>query len=346
MGQYIILESDSTSIYKNLAIEEYLLNYIKNKNLTILFLWQNRDCVVIGKHQNAFQECNTDLLYIHKVDLARRITGGGAVFHDIGNLNFSIITSASDYNKDKSMLLIQEALQSCGFPTELSGRNDILIGDKKISGNAYFKDCSVGLHHGTLLVHCDLEKMDSLLNADMNKMARHGVRSVKSRVMNLNESNPEVTINTIKSAITDGFISFYGDDRSHSLHMADLYEDSIFLNFYEKYLSNEWNYGKELSPMRYHKCSFDWGTAEIGYLLENGVLTSAILYTDYINPVFINKFTTFLENKKIEDLKNNDFWDNNLVSNNEADLTVKNDLFIFLTKLLSLEMDAEGANGI
>lgn len=345
MSSYLIIESDSLSIYKNLAIEEYLLEYVKEKNIKVLFLWQNKDCIVLGKHQNAYQECNIELLNQNQIDLARRITGGGAVFHDIGNLNFSIITSAQDYDRDKSMSLIQMALQSCGLITNLSGRNDILIDGKKISGNAYYKDAYIGLHHGTLLVDCNLDKMNALLNVDQDKMIRNGVKSIKSRVINLCDIEPRISVNMLKSAIKNMFLDIYTNELSRAVDITIADEDPMFQELYMKYKTKEWNYGLELPQLLLNRRAFSWGTVQIGYLIENHILTTIKIYTDYINSIFIKKMNAFLENQKIEDIMKYDFWEKNALVINEMDLVAQRDLFIFISELLLEEVRKEDTNG-
>lgn len=345
MDSYLILESDSFSIYKNLAIEEYLLKYVKDRNVHILFLWKNKDCVVLGKHQNAFQECNIELIEKYHIDLARRITGGGTVFHDTGNLNFSIITSAQNYDKNKSMSLIQKALKSCNIKTDLSGRNDIMIQGKKISGNAYYKDSYIGLHHGTLLVNCNLAKMDELLNADIAKMARHGVKSVKSRVINLCDVKKGITVELLKDAIKENFSPVYTNDYTEYISIKDIEKEELYLRLYEKYISKEWNYEIETPKMLFKKKSFNWGTIEFGYIKENNILRRCKIYTDYINSIFIKGIISFLENKEMEDIRIYDLWDKNVTLNYETDAVARKDIFVFVNELL-IEKKIEDDNEI
>ncbi len=177
------LRLTSTDPYRNLAIEEYLFTHTKED---WLLLWQNESTVVIGNNQNAYAEVDLSYAEAHGIRVARRITGGGAVFHDGGNINFSFITGnahALDYAYFAAP--ITEALRALGLPAALGGRNDILVGDRKISGNAQTTKNGRTLHHGTLLYDTDPAQMAGVLRIDREKLAYHAVRSHKSRVVNI-----------------------------------------------------------------------------------------------------------------------------------------------------------------
>ena len=174
----------TTNPYLNLAIEEYLLKYSDDE---YFLLWQNEPTVVIGKNQNAFAEINHEFTKENKIHIARRITGGGAVYHDLGNLNYSFISKKQGTNIDFEYFSrpIIEALKDMGIPAELSGRNDILIENKKISGNAQTHYNDRVLHHGTLLFDSDIDKLSSALNVDETKIKTKAIKSAKSRVTNI-----------------------------------------------------------------------------------------------------------------------------------------------------------------
>lgn len=179
----IILESKNP--YLNLAIEEYLF---KNATEDIFMIWQNEPTIVIGKNQNAFAEINLTYVKENNIHVARRITGGGAVYHDLGNVNYTYISKHNIENKidfQKFTQPIVDFLKSYNIPAKLSGRNDILVNDKKISGNAQHNFNNTVLHHGTILFDTDLSVLSDALNVDEEKIKSKAIRSTRSRVENL-----------------------------------------------------------------------------------------------------------------------------------------------------------------
>lgn len=177
---------ESTSPYLNLAIEEYLLKYCEGE---YFLLWQNEPTVVIGKNQNVFAEVNIEYAKEKGINIARRISGGGAVYHDFGNLNFSYISDKEEEGIDFKRFTtpIINALKKMGLSPELSGRNDILISGKKISGNAQTHFDNRVLHHGTLLYNSDANILSEVLNVDKEKLKAKAIASVKSRITNIKE---------------------------------------------------------------------------------------------------------------------------------------------------------------
>ena len=180
----------STDPYYNLAVEEYLFLHSEDD---VFMLWQNDKTVVIGKNQNAYAELNVDYARENGIKIARRITGGGAVYHDMGNLNYTYISTQKGENEIDFATFCQPVigfLRSVGIKAELSGRNDILVDGKKISGNAQHSASGRVLHHGTLLYDSDLSVLSSVLRADPEKLKTKAIRSVSSRVMNLSDILP------------------------------------------------------------------------------------------------------------------------------------------------------------
>jgi lipoate---protein ligase len=183
----------------NLALEAWLF---ERAPLTspILFLWRNASTVVIGRAQNPWLECDLDQMQRDHVTLARRVSGGGAVFHDLGNTNFTFIHPTQAYDRHRNLTLLCELLQSLGIPAEVSGRNDLQVpspdtpgGYRKISGNAFRETKDRCLHHGTLLMNADLARLTRYLTPSPKKLMTKGIPSVRSRVMNLREINPSLT---------------------------------------------------------------------------------------------------------------------------------------------------------
>jgi lipoate-protein ligase A len=196
-----LYESNSFDPYLNLATEQYLMETVE-EDACILFLWQNQNTVVIGKNQNAWKECRTALLSEEGGFLARRLSGGGAVFHDLGNLNFTFLLPQSEYDLDRQFSVIAEAVSLLGLKGERSGRNDVLAEGRKFSGNAFYKNGRQAYHHGTLLIDVDMNKLGRYLNPSKAKLQAKGVDSVRSRVVNLKELSPAVTIESMKDAMS------------------------------------------------------------------------------------------------------------------------------------------------
>jgi len=220
--QLCIFEGKGFDPHENLAIEKHLMD-ITPKGCCVLYLWQNQNTVVIGKNQNAWLECRTSLLEEEGGRLARRLSGGGAVFHDLGNLNFTFIMPKENYDLDRQVSVIQKACALAGIVAEKSGRNDLLADGRKFSGNAFFQNRTHAYHHGTLMVDVDRDKLGRYLSPPKAKLEAKGVASVRSRVVNLKELSPALTIDTMKEYMKTAFCQIYGMDAAAvELTPADL----------------------------------------------------------------------------------------------------------------------------
>jgi lipoate-protein ligase A len=262
----------------NLAFEEYLLSLLSRHDV-ILYLWQNEHTVVIGRNQNAWKECRTSLLEKEKGTLARRLSGGGAVYHDLGNLNFTFLASHLSYDFIRHIKVLVDAFRSIGIPASFSGRNDILVHGRKISGNAFYQGKLGRYHHGTILVDVDLEKMVRYLQPPAAKLKAKGIDSVKSRVANLKEFNESLSIDVIKKAIFTSFLKEYGGEGS-PISLKDLALKDNVQKLYKKYSSQQWIYGN--SPdfdvqLEHH---FDWGHVDFGFHVKEGMISHCQLYSD------------------------------------------------------------------
>jgi len=189
---------------ENFAVEEALF-FEPSSYRTILMLWTNKPCVVIGRHQNPWREAHLHHLEEDGVPLIRRMSGGGTVYHDLGNLNFSFITSHTDYDESAYFRLIIGALGSLGIPLTLNGRKDLVYKNQKVSGNAFYLRGNRRLHHGTLLVDADKIALWRYLSHDMPSIVGKGISSTRSEVINLREVSEHVTTDSIKIAIQDMF---------------------------------------------------------------------------------------------------------------------------------------------
>ncbi|MBN2852505.1 MAG: lipoate--protein ligase [Clostridia bacterium] len=273
--------------WMNLAVEEYLLNNIHEDDY-VLYLWQNENTVVIGKNQNPWSECRTSLLENDHGKLARRISGGGAVFHDLGNLNFTFLMGKKNYNLDKQFSVILKAVQSLGIDAEKSGRNDILFQGRKFSGNAFCFRKEAAYHHGTILVNADFEKLTKYLQVSEDKINAKGIKSVRARVINLSEVNPDITIEKVRNAVATAFTSIYGKpdeiftDASH-------FNENELNELYEKYASWDFRYGE--SPrfdISFGK-RFSWGHIDFGLTLKEAVIESVRIFSDAMDENFISE---------------------------------------------------------
>ena len=198
MYKYIC--SENTSPYYNLALERSLFDFV-DEDTVILYLWQNSHTIVIGKNQNAYAECKVDEFIKDGGTLARRPSGGGAVYHDLGNLNFSIICKESIAKEHTYQRIVKEALRFFGIVSEFNGRNDLTVDDKKFSGNAFYVKDDVLCQHGTILINSDFKELSKYLTPDISKLERNHVKSVESRVVNLSEISDQITVESMKEAM-------------------------------------------------------------------------------------------------------------------------------------------------
>jgi len=270
--------SGSYDPWYNLAIEEYLLNHVAEHEI-ILYLWQNDNTVVIGKHQNAWKECACKELESEGGKLARRLSGGGAVYHDLGNLNFTFVMDRKLYDLERQLHVLLLAVRNLGIEAEFSGRNDLTVEGKKFSGNAFCFKSRSAYHHGTILVDTDMNKLARYLRVSKEKIASKGVdvKSVKSRVVNLVSLNPELTIEAVKQSVKKSFAQVYGE---YSCEIRFDHDSNEIRRLYQKYASWEWRYGETPDFDISFRNRFDWGEIEICLGVEEGCIKKAVIYSD------------------------------------------------------------------
>lgn len=271
------IKTDNTYPYKNIALEEYLTMNV-NPGECILYLWQNRHTVVIGKNQNCWKECNITELEKDGGFLARRLSGGGAVFHDLGNLNFTFCVRAEDYDLDKQIDVILRSVKSLGITAEKTGRNDITIQGKKFSGNAFLRIGDFCYHHGTIMMNVDIDKMQKYLNVDKSKLISKGVNSVSSRVTSLIEFKRDINVTILINALIKAFEDVYG------LKAQELKEEDIEItklaSLTEKFASWEWKYGRKI-PFTKEFCKrFSWGDIQLQLNINQGIIQDVNLFSD------------------------------------------------------------------
>ena len=277
--------------YHNLALESLLFD-AQGGGCT-LYLWQNQNTVVIGKNQNAWKECRTQLLEQEGGHLARRSSGGGAVFHDLGNLNFTFILPRKAYDVHKQLSVIQQAAATFGIETEFTGRNDLVVRESgaKFSGNAFRFGSDVAMHHGTVLIDVDMQKLARYLAPPPDKLAAKGIESVRARVQNLHELNPALTVETMKDALIDGFIKTYGIARVGQEIQLD---EEKLASLTQLYGSWEWRMGRTPAFDIILEQRFSWGGVEMQLSLSKGRIVDAKVYSDAMDEAFIERIAPVL----------------------------------------------------
>ena len=266
-----------TDPYRNLAAERYLLEHTPAGSVT-LYLWQNKNTVVIGRNQNPWAECNIALLRQDGGHLVRRLSGGGAVYHDSGNLNFTFLTDTATYDLDRQLAVIITALASLGIKAEKSGRNDILVDGRKVSGNAFYTSGNKKYHHGTLLIDVKTDVMAKYLTVSPLKLQAKGVSSVKSRVLNLKEACPTLTVAALSQALITAFGQIYNSVPQQL--SADFFDEAELAKYEAEFRDDAFRLGKRLPFTWQTEARFDWGSFTLACRIDSGIIQQAEVYTD------------------------------------------------------------------
>lgn len=280
------VDSKTVNPYENLAMEASLLEELRPGEC-ILYLWQNKNTVVIGRNQNAWVECNIEKLTKDGGFLVRRLSGGGAVFHDLGNLNFTFLTTKEDYQVSKQMDVILEAVRRLGIHADKSSRNDITVNGRKFSGNAFYQKGNSCFHHGTIMAWVDRIKMQDYLTVSQEKLQSKGVTSVQSRVTNLMEYKPELTIEELKDSLMLSFSIIY----QKAVLPFDLtrMDDRKKNQYLEQFSSWDWIYGKNITFEQEITKRFSWGEANLKLNMNAGKIKEIICYSDSLYPDLIQR---------------------------------------------------------
>ncbi len=297
MTDLFVTASDSLDVYGNQALEKYLLDHVSEDQI-ILYLWRNDNTVVIGRNQDAFSECDIERLDQENGHLARRISGGGAVYHDKGNLNFTFLTGHSNYDLNRQNEVILNALRKFGIEAGVSGRNDLEIDGKKFSGHAYYKGKSGVLHHGTLMLKVNEEMMARYLHVSLLKLHSKNVASVRSRVVNLTDIVPQLNADVLSEALIASVEEVYG----LKVKPCPFIDEEEVEKLREAFADERWRYG-EARDMKYRKeRRFPWGTVKVVYDLNEEAISDLAIYTDALNAKLFPDLQKQLLGKKISEL--------------------------------------------
>lgn len=266
----------------NLAMEEYVLREIPTDDSYFLF-YVNQPSIIIGKNQNTVEEINESYIRENNIKVVRRVSGGGAVYHDEGNLNFSFITEDdgnSFHNFEKFTQPIAEALQEMGVNAQVSGRNDLEIDGKKVSGNAMFTQKGRMFSHGTLMLESDVSEVQNALKVNPKKIESKGVKSVRGRVGNINDFlTDKIDIEEFKERILAHI--FNGSENIEEYKLSDEDWKKINKLSEEKYQTWEWNYGKNPKYNFNASHKFDAGLLDVRLDVKKGVIEHAKIFGDF-----------------------------------------------------------------
>lgn len=266
----------------NLAIEEYALKHL-DINETYLLFYINEPSIIIGKNQNTIQEINTKYVEDQHIHVVRRLSGGGAVYHDKGNLNFSFITKDdgnSFHNFKKFTEPVVEALKKLGVNAELSGRNDLMAEGRKISGNAQFSTKGRMFSHGTLLFDSEIENVVSALKVKKDKIESKGIKSIRNRVANISEFlEQKVTVEEFREMLLRYI--FEGEENITEYKLTEKDWETIHQISKERYQSWDWNYGKSPKFNLQHSHRFPVGQIDVRLEVNKGKIDACTIYGDF-----------------------------------------------------------------
>lgn len=322
----IFFVNDNTDPAFNLALEETLCAGFPEP---VLMLWRNRSSVIVGRNQNTFAEVNAAYVREHDISVIRRMTGGGAVYHDTGNVNYSLIFHERQPGADSFARFarpVVKALCKLGAEAEFSGRNDILVQGRKVSGSAQCAMKDRTLFHGTLLFDVNMEMLSQVLTPRPVKIASKGVKSVRARVANLKEFLPQMSVEAFIEALTAQLIPFAGEVQpipSEWLEKARSLAD-------ERYRTWDWNWGAPFESVWENESRFDGvGIVELKVKLLNGRIEESRITGDFFgDPGEIEKRlegTLFKKDEIVEVLKN--------ISVKEHIKGLDNEMFLSLIEL-------------
>jgi lipoate---protein ligase len=299
-----IYKSTSLNPFINLSIENFLfVNHVKQAqqaNHQILYLWRNGPSVIIGRNQSAHKECNRMNMEQNNVYLVRRASGGGAVYQDKGNSIFSFISPKLDDTQRQILEnneIIIKALAMHGIKdAKASGRNDLILHDRKISGAAFKHTKDTSLHHGTLLLDVDMTALSRYLTPNKAKLQSKGVASVESRVMNLKEVAPEINHENISVSLIQSFLETY-NQQAEIIEFDDsiVGKEPLIRSKVEELQDWEWRYGSEPKFTHNLETRMPWATLDVNLVVNKSIIEDTIIYTDALDVKMIESIRNALK---------------------------------------------------
>lgn len=292
----LLINNNSTNAYFNLAMEEY---FLKNTTEDIFMLWRNENAIIVGKNQNTLSEINYDYVKENNIKVVRRQSGGGAVFHDLGNINFTFIScndnSFSDFKRFTMPII--EALKNLNVHAEFSGRNDLLIDNQKFSGNAQYNYKNKVMHHGTLLFSSQINDLSSALKVKPSKFEGKGIKSVKSRVTNIsNHLEKNMTVLEFKEYLMN-FIN-NKDENNHFYELSDHDINEISKLADEKYSTWQWNFGHSPKYSLNNEIKYLGGNIEFSLNVEKGLINEIKFFGDFFGKEDVSYIEDLLKEVK------------------------------------------------
>ncbi len=295
----LLIYNDKTNPYFNLAMEEYLL---KNFNEDLFILWRNESSVIVGKNQNTLSEINLEYIKENNIPVVRRQSGGGAVFHDLGNINFTFIAndnnSFSDFKRFTQPII--DLLKTLDINAEFSGRNDLLIDGKKFSGNAQYNYKNKVMHHGTLLFSSQIGDLSNALKVKPIKFEGKGIKSVKSRVTNISEHlKDDIDILEFKDLVMNHLAKSNADNKPYTLTQDDITGINTLVD--EKYNSWDWNFGNSPKYSLTNELKYPGGNVEFNLNVEKGIIKEIKFFGDFFGKCDVSFIEELLINIKHEE---------------------------------------------
>lgn len=294
-----IIISGENNPYYNIALEKELFENV-GRDERILYLWQNEKTVVVGRNQNPFMECNVEKIISDGGYIARRVSGGGAVYHDLGNLNFTFISSVQDSDIAKQIEVIKAAVLKFGIISEASGRNDILTNGKKFSGHAFYEEDGKSFHHGTLMLDVDTDYLVSILKPSSLKLNSKGIASVKQRVINLKDINKDITVSNMCEALKESFEQTYGKAGSIQRYTLEVHKPK----YYDDFRSEQWIFGESPEYDLIKEEKLTQGNFQFCLNVRDGIISSAKIYTDSISDIDISRIENLIKDTYFHDFNN------------------------------------------
>lgn len=292
----LLINNTNTNAYFNLAMEEY---FLKNTTEDIFMLWRNENSIIVGKNQNTLSEINYEYVKENNIKVVRRQSGGGAVFHDLGNINFTFIScndnSFSDFKRFTMPII--DALENLNIHAEFSGRNDLLINNQKFSGNAQYNYKNKVMHHGTLLFSSEINDLSSALKVKPSKFQGKSVKSVKSRVTNISDHlKKDMTVLEFKSYLMNFINSKDENNHFYELSEEDINEINKLVE--EKYNTWQWNFGHSPKYALNNEIRYPGGNIEFSLNVEKGLINKIKFFGDFFGKKDVTYIEDLLKNVK------------------------------------------------